>query len=80
MMLTVDQIRAGRALVRMTQDRLAKAADISVETVKRIEKGAGAASAHYRTIEAIRAALERAGIEFIDGNGGGPGVRLKKDG
>jgi hypothetical protein len=27
---------------------------------------------------AIRAALEAAGVEFIDENGGGPGVRLQK--
>jgi hypothetical protein len=31
-------------------------------------------------IEAIRAALEKAGIEFIDEDGGGPGVRLRKAG
>lgn len=77
-MLTVDQIRAGRALVRMSQSVLAKAAGISVETVKRIERSTGVASAHYQTIEAIRRALEEAGVEFINENGGGPGVRLKK--
>jgi hypothetical protein len=26
----------------------------------------------------LRAAIEAAGVEFIDENGGGPGVRLKK--
>jgi hypothetical protein len=28
----------------------------------------------------IEAALEKAGVEFIDENGGGPGVRLRKSG
>jgi len=31
-----------------------------------------------RTVSAIRAALESAGVEFIQENGGGVGVRLKK--
>ena len=29
---------------------------------------------------AVRRALETAGVEFIDENGGGPGVRLRKSG
>jgi hypothetical protein len=29
---------------------------------------------------AVRRALEEAGVEFIDENGGGPGVRLRKSG
>jgi hypothetical protein len=35
-------------------------------------------AAHTSTIVALRRALESAGIEFIDENGGGPGVRLRK--
>jgi hypothetical protein len=30
------------------------------------------------TLEVVRRALEGAGVEFIDENGGGPGVRLRK--
>ncbi len=30
-----------------------------------------------KTIEKIRAALEKAGVEFLDEDGGGAGVRLK---
>ena len=37
----------------------------------------GARSPHKRTLRDIRVALEKAGVVFIDGNGGGPGVRLK---
>jgi hypothetical protein len=35
-------------------------------------------AAHLSTVAALRKALEGAGIEFIDENGGGPGVRLRK--
>ena len=30
------------------------------------------------TVQKIRAALEKGGIQFIDENGGGPSVRLRK--
>ena len=38
----------------------------------------GIMAAHMSTVEALRKALEAAGVEFIDENGGGPGVRLRK--
>ena len=53
---------------------LAKAADVAPATVTRFE---GGQNLKPRTIQAIRNALETAGIQFIDPNGGGPGVRLK---
>jgi transcriptional regulator with XRE-family HTH domain len=54
---------------------LAKKADVTANTVTRIENGA---DAKQSTIERLRTALEVAGIEFIEENGGGPGVRLRK--
>jgi transcriptional regulator with XRE-family HTH domain len=54
---------------------LANAAKVSVDTVARFERGD---ELKERTVEAIRHALEAGGIEFIDDNGGGPGVRVKK--
>jgi hypothetical protein len=57
---------------------LAKAAKLSVETVKRLEKLVGTISAHTGTVEALQSALKAGGIEFIEQNGGGPGVRLRK--
>ena len=77
-MLTGEQIRAARALLRWEQERLARAADISVPTIKRLEKMAGTVSGQLRTIQAIKAALEAAGVVFIQENGGGAGVRLAK--
>jgi transcriptional regulator with XRE-family HTH domain len=54
---------------------LAAAAKVSADTVARFERGD---ELKERTIDALRHALEVAGVEFIDENGGGPGVRLRK--
>jgi len=54
---------------------LADKAGVTANTVTRIENGA---DAKQSTIERLRRALEAAGIEFIEENGGGPGVRLRK--
>ena len=54
---------------------LAKLAGVSPDTVARVERGEDLRTA---TVEAIRRALEAAGVEFIPENGGGAGVRLKR--
>ena len=64
-------------MLRMEQRDLAKESNISVETIKRIERTPGPVSANTRTLSAIRSALESAGVEFVPENGGGPGVRLR---
>lgn len=78
-MLTSEQLRAGRALLRWEQARLAETAGVSVETVKRLERMDGSLGAtRVDTLDKLRRALERAGVEFIPENGGGAGVRLRK--
>ena len=72
-------MRAGRALVRLEQGELANTAEVSVVTIKRLERTVGSVSANVQTAVAIRRALEAAGVIFIDENGDGPGVRLRKD-
>ncbi|WP_376959765.1 helix-turn-helix domain-containing protein [Azospirillum sp. A26] len=54
---------------------LASAAKVSPDTIARLERGE---SLYPRTVDAIRSALEAAGVEFIPQNGGGPGVRLRE--
>jgi transcriptional regulator with XRE-family HTH domain len=76
--LTSEVIRAARALLRWDQRNLAKASTISLPTIKRLESKPGALEAHTSTVAALTRALESAGIQFIDENGGGPGVRLAK--
>jgi predicted transcriptional regulator len=77
-MLTAEQIRSARATVRWDQKRLAAAADVSLETIKRLEGMTGMVAANVTTVSAIKRALESAGIIFIAENGEGPGVRLRK--
>ena len=74
--ITADQCRGARALLNMTQPQLASAAELGLSTVVDFERSRRPVS--NEAIHAIRKALERAGIEFIDENGGGPGVRLRK--
>jgi transcriptional regulator with XRE-family HTH domain len=75
--LTSELIRAARALLRWDQRKLAEASSVSLPTVKRLEAKPGELFAHAPTLAALTRALEVAGVEFIDENGGGPGVRLR---
>lgn len=76
-MITSDQIRAGRALLRITVIELAKLSDIGVATIKRIEAGSGLPSANVKTIDSLIRAFQNAGVEFIGTPDDRPGVRLK---
>jgi transcriptional regulator with XRE-family HTH domain len=77
MIFTPIQSRMARAALSLGVRELAAAAKVSTDTVARFERGE---ELKERTIDAIRRALEDAGVEFIDENGGGPGVRLRKPG
>lgn len=74
--ITPSQCRAGRALLDMTQTKLAELAGLGLSTVVDFERERRQVSA--AAANAILSALKRAGVEFIDENGGGPGVRLRK--
>ena len=76
--VSIRQIKAARSLLDWSQERLAQAAGLSIATIKRLEAQGGPLGGRNNTGERIAAALEKAGIEFIDENGGGPGVRLRK--
>ena len=75
-MVDPAQCRAARGLFAWSQQDLAGEAGIGVVTVHQLE--AGTSSPRRATLEVIKRAFENAGVEFIDENGGGPGVRLKK--
>jgi hypothetical protein len=74
----IRQLKAARALLAWSQEQLAAAAKVSLPTIKRLEAQDGPMGGRSETGAKIRAALEAAGVEFIDENGGGPGVRLRK--
>jgi len=75
-MISPAQCRAARGLLDWSQQRLAEHAGVGVVTIRQLE---GENQQPRRaTLFVVREALERAGVEFIDENGGGPGVRLQK--
>jgi transcriptional regulator with XRE-family HTH domain len=74
-MISAEQIRGARALLGMTQAKLAELAGISTTGLNNIERGSDPKAS---TLRAITAALEEAGVQFIPENGGGAGVRLAK--
>jgi hypothetical protein len=75
--LTSAQIRAARALIRWSAEQLAKETTVGVTTIRRAELTASETKLTRVNDQAIRRVLEAAGVEFIDANGGGPGVRLR---
>jgi DNA-binding transcriptional regulator YiaG len=77
MTISPVQSRAARGLVGVSQVELARSANLSESTVRDFEKGRRMPS--INNLEAIRRALEARGAIFLDENGEGPGVRLKKD-
>lgn len=72
LILTGEQIKAGRALCRINQAELARRAGISLETVKRLEAIRGEVDANVRTLNAILTAFEAMGVTFerVDGRAG----------
>lgn len=75
--LTSAQLRAGRALIRWSAEDLARASAVGLTTIRRAELMDSQTSMTAANDQAVRRALEAAGVEFIDENGGGPGVRLR---
>jgi transcriptional regulator with XRE-family HTH domain len=75
-LITSAQCRGARGLLGLTQPALASKAKLGLSTIVDFERTRRPVSSE--AVQAIREALELAGIEFIDENGGGPGVRLRK--
>jgi transcriptional regulator with XRE-family HTH domain len=74
--LTPEQCRAARALLSWSQDELAAVSQVAKSTIALFELGKR--QPHNRTLDDIRDALEAAGVIFVEENGDGPGVRLRK--
>ena len=78
-MLTGEQLRAARAMLKLEQGELATLSGVSVETIKRLERLDGPISANSMTLDGLQRALEGEGAVFLPENGGLPGVRLRRD-
>jgi transcriptional regulator with XRE-family HTH domain len=75
-MITSAQCRAARGLLSWSQQNLADRAGVSIMTIHQFEKDGS--QPRRATLDVVRRAFEKAGVEFIDENGGGPGLRLRK--
>jgi transcriptional regulator with XRE-family HTH domain len=74
MTVSPQQSRAARGLLDWSQTELGARANLSESTIRDFEKGRRVPA--INNLAAIRAALEKAGVEFT--NGEQPGVRLRK--
>ena len=75
-MMNSAQCRAARGLLAWSQQKLADAAGVGIVTVHQFE--AGTSEPRRATLQVIRQAFEAAGVEFIEENGGGSGVRFRE--
>src|SRR4051794_29979993 len=69
-MMTAEQLRAARAMLKMEQAELAQLSGVSLETIKRLERMDGELAANSRTLSSIESALQQEGVLFLPENGG----------
>ncbi len=69
------QCKMARVALGVAVRDLAEMAKVSPDTIARLERGE---PLKERTVDAIQHALEAAGVIFIEQNGDGPGVRLRR--
>ncbi|HYL33445.1 MAG TPA: helix-turn-helix transcriptional regulator [Stellaceae bacterium] len=73
-MITREQLKMARAGLNWTIRDLARRSGVSLNSITRYENGR---DAYNETLTKLRRTLEKGGILFLDGNGDGPGVRLR---
>ena len=78
-MITGQQIRAARAMLKWSAKELAAESGVSWATIQRMEAQDGVPGGLAQNVEKLQRCLESAGIDFIAENGGGVGVRLRKE-
>ncbi|MGI4801309.1 MAG: hypothetical protein ACRYG8_46260 [Janthinobacterium lividum] len=76
--MTGRQIRAARALLGWSAEKLAEVSKVGISTLWRAEKVDGLVRMTAPNMRAVQTALEEAGVQFIEQNGGGDGVRMKE--
>ena len=76
-MITSDQIRAARALLRWSGKDLAEKSGIGFSTLMKMESDPGVPNSNFKTFDALKKAFEDAGVEFIGTPDQGAGVRWR---
>ena len=77
-MITSDQIRAARALLRWSGKDLAEKSGIGFSTLMKMESDPGVPNSNFKTFDALKKAFEDAGVEFIGSPDSQAGVRWRK--
>jgi len=76
-LITSAQIRSARTMLKITAADLALLSKVGISTIKRFELAEGVPTGNIKTMEALKLALENAGVEFIGSPDDRPGVRLR---
>ena len=76
-LITSAQIRAARGMLEWTRSDLSDKSGVGFSSMQRLEAADGVPGAQFKTLEAIKEAFEKAGIEFIGTPESGAGVRWK---
>jgi len=77
-MITVEQIRAARAVLKWSANELAERAGLALRTIQYLEAGEGVIEKRKSSVLAIQQVLSEAGIEFIGTPDDRPGIRIGK--
>ena len=78
-MITSGQIKAARGLLGWTVQELADKSGLGFTTIVRMESADGVPPSQAKTLDAVRRAVEKAGIEFIGSPDNGAGVRWRSN-
>lgn len=76
-MITSAQIRAARGMLNWSRKDLAEHSGVSFASMMRLESFSGVPASNFKTLESVKQAFEKAGVEFIGTPGSGAGVRWK---
>lgn len=77
-MITSGQIKAARGLLNWTVKELANQSGLGFTTIVRMESADGVPPSQAKTLDAVRKAIEKAGVEFTGSPDSQAGVRWKK--
>jgi transcriptional regulator with XRE-family HTH domain len=77
-LITSGQIRAARALLDWTRSELSEKSGVGISALMRFESADGVPAGNIKTIDAVKKALEEAGVEFTGSPDSQAGVRWRK--
>jgi hypothetical protein len=76
-MITSAQIRAARGMLSWSRKDLAAQSGVSFASMMRLESFEGVPASNFKTLESVKQAFEKAGVEFIGTPESGAGVRWR---